>query len=150
MNRRQTVTVVVLFSVLAGLSAWLQFGVLARAPAAVADSVAVDEPDYYIERFVSTGVDALGAQYRLSAERLTHYPRARRALLERPRIVQYPSGANGRGDGARRIQADTGALDDDSAELQLAGQVRVFEGGAGNASFATVNTMTVKLGRAEE
>jgi len=147
MNHRHTVTVVVLFSVLAGLSAWLQFGVLARAPVAVAVAVAADEPDYYIERFVSTGVDALGAQYRLSAERLTHYPRARRALLERPRIVQYP---NDRGDGARRIQADTGALDDDSAELQLAGQVRVFEGGAGNASVATVNTMTVKLGRAEE
>ena len=146
MNRRHTVTVVVLFSVLAGLSAWLQFGVLARAPA-VAAAIAVDEPDYYIEHFVSTGVDALGAQYRLSAERLTHYPRARRALLERPRIVQYP---NDRGDGARRIQADTGALDDDSAELQLTGQVRVSEGGTGNASVATVNTMTVKLGRAEE
>ena len=148
MNRRQSVTVVVLFSVLAGLSAWLQFGVLARAPAAVADTVVVDEPDYYIERFVSTGVDALGAQYRLSAERLTHYPRARRSLLERPRIVQYPSGANDRGDGARRIQADTGVLDDDSAELQLAGQVRVTEGDG--ESVATVNTMTVKLGRAEE
>jgi len=144
MNRRQVAAVAALFALLAGLSAWLQFGVLAR-PAAVAEAGAADEADYYIERFVSTGVDAFGEKYRLSAARLTHYPRAGRARLERPRIVQFRGGG---GDAARRIQADTGWLDDGGAEVQLAGRVRVTEGGG--ESVARVNTMTVRLGRAEE
>lgn len=151
MNRRQIAAVAALFALLAGLSAWLQFGVLAR-PAAVADAGAgaADEADYYIERFVSTGVDAFGEKYRLSAARLTHYPRAGRAHLEQPRIVQF------RGDdqAARRIQADTGWLDDGAAEVQLAGRVRITEsegeGESGGESVARVNTMTVRLGRAEE
>lgn len=152
MNRRQTAAVAGLFVLLAGLSAWLQFGVLAR-PAVVAGAgaagvaaAAADEADYYIERFVSTGVDAFGEKYQLSAARLTHYPRAGRAHLEQPRIVQFGAGDRA----ARRIQADTGWLDDGGAEVQLAGRVRVTEGEGGGESVATANTMTVRLGRAEE
>lgn len=150
MNRRQIAAVAALFALLAGLSAWLQFGVLARPAAVAGAGAAADEVDYYIERFVSTGVDAFGEKYRLSAARLTHYPRAGRAHLEQPRIVQF------RGDdqAARRIQADTGWLDDGAAEVQLAGRVRVTEGEgegeSGGESVASVNTMTVRLGRAEE
>lgn len=152
MNRRQFAAVAALFALLAGLSAWLQFGVLARPAAVAGAGAAADEVDYYIERLVSTGVDAFGEKYRLSAARLTHYPRAGRAHLEQPRIVQF------RGDdgdqAARRIQADTGWLDDGAAEVQLAGRVRVTEGEGegegGGESVARVNTMTVRLGRAEE
>jgi len=138
MNRAQTVTIVAVFVLLAGLSAWLQFGVLARAP--VAAAVAADAPDVIITHFTSTGVDQFGAAYRLSAARLTHYPAAGHALLERPRIVQYR--AHGDAD-ARRIEADTGTLADGESALRLAGNVRVTEGG----SSARAQTMTVRLGR---
>lgn len=133
---RQTVAIAALFALLAGLSAWLQFGVLQRAPAV---AVAVDGPDYAITNFAATGVDEFGAAYKLSAARLTHYP-AGHALLERPRIVQFRDG------GARRIEADSGTLGDDG-DMQLAGNVRVREGPAGQESVATVQTMTVRLGR---
>jgi len=142
MNRGQVAAVAAVFALLAGLSAWLQLGVLARAPAAITG--ADDAPDVIISNFTATGVDEFGAAYRLRAARLTHYPRAGHALLERPRIVQYGAGDGGDGDSrARDIEADAGILDDAEREVKLTGNVRVREG----ASVATVNTMTVNLGR---
>jgi len=141
-NRRQNGCIVALFALLAGLSAWLQFGLLAP-PGGAAAGAAGDQPDYYIEDFVSTGLDRLGERYRVSAERLTHYPLSARALLHRPYIVQY------RKQGApRHIYADSGWLYDNRAEVQLSGNVRVVEnasGGLGGA-VATAGTMTVRLG----
>lgn len=132
---RHTVAIASVFALLAGLSAWLQFGVLERAPATA--EAAADAPDYTIANFTAAGIDEFGKAYRLSAARLTHYP-AGHALVERPRIVQYPNG----GGGARRIEADTGRLGDDGV-MRLAGNVRVREG----ESVASVQTMTVRLGR---
>ena len=142
MNRRQNFAIVALFALLAGLSVWLQFGLLAR-PGGAAAGAAGDRPDYYIEGFVSTGIDRLGEQYRVSAERLTHYPRGARALLHRPYIVQY------RNQGApRHIYADSGWLYDNHAEVQLSGNVRVVENASGDlgGAVATARTMTVRLG----
>lgn len=130
---RHTVAIASVFALLAGLSAWLQFGVLQHAPAAA--ETAADAPDYTIANFASAGIDEFGKAYRLSAARLTHYP-AGHALVERPRIVQF------RGGGARRIEADSGRLGDDGA-MRLTGNVRVVDGD----STATVQTMTVRLGR---
>ncbi len=127
MGLRQTLTVVLLFMLFAGISAWLQFGLLARsadsAPAHSAAAAAA-QPDYSIENLVSTGVDQRGEKYRLSAERLTHYPGERRAVLECPHFIHYPSSG-----APRHLYADTGWLDDDGAKVLLSGNVRGVQGG---------------------
>jgi len=117
MSFRQTALLAGMLLALGGVSAWMQFGVVARAERA---SPAPGEIDYYIEKFSSTGADASGKKYHVIAERLDHYPLDARARLLRPHIIQYtPSGA------ARHTRADIGWLSRDGAEVELSGNVRV-------------------------
>ncbi len=138
MGLRQYLVVAALFALLIGISAWLRFGLLApadgAAPAVGGENEGVD---YYIENFVSTGMDRRGKKYRLSAARLLHYPGDERALLQRPHLIQYhPPRA------PRHIHADSGWLGDDGAQLLLSGNVRVIEVGGARA---TTNTMRIRL-----
>ncbi|MGR3914356.1 MAG: LPS export ABC transporter periplasmic protein LptC [Gammaproteobacteria bacterium] len=115
MRFRQIALLTGMLLMLGGISAWMQFGVVARrAPPAAG------EIDYYIEKFSSTGADAFGKKYHVIAERLDHYRLAGRARLLRPHIIQYaPSGA------ARHTYADTGWLSADGGAVELSGNVRV-------------------------
>ncbi len=151
MGLRQTLTVVLLFMLFAGISAWLQFGLLARsadsAPANSAAAAAAAQPDYSIENLVSTGIDQRGEKYRLSAERLTHYPGERRAVLECPHFIHYPSSG-----APRHLYADTGWLDDDGAKVLLSGNVRGVQGGGGddNAGSCVATGETKKWTRRQD
>ncbi len=147
MDKRQNMVVVMLFVLLAGLSAWLQFGLLER-PARVGAEAAVDEhdrPNYYVENLVSTGINRHGKKYRLSADRLVHYPLAQRASLLRPHLIQYsPAGASG---APRHIYADSGWLYDARAEVLLSGNVKVVQNHSGDlvTDTATTETMLIHL-----
>ncbi len=146
MDRRQNLVLFVLVLLLAGIAAWLEFGLLGGPGRGVAASPTV-EPDYYIENFTSTGLDSAGKKYRVIADRLAHYPLDDRALLERPHIIQYdPAGG-----AARHIHADSGWLYDDDAVVSLSGNVRVIEkpdgdgDGGGGGAVVTSEKMLIRL-----
>lgn len=141
MDHRQSVVLLLLLLVLAGVSAWLRFGLLAD-PDPGTISAAANAPDYYIENFTSTGLDRAGKKYQITADRLVHHPLDDRALLERPHIIQYhPDRA------PRHIHANAGWLYDDRAEIALSGNVRVIDNptGAGGGVETITNTMLVRL-----
>ena len=117
MSLRQAALLAIFLLAFGGVSAWLQFGVVARAEFA---APAGGEIDYYIQNFSSAGADARGKKYRVSAERLDHYARTGRARLLRPHIVEYaPDGA------AQHTRADSGWLSRGGGEVELSGNVRM-------------------------
>ena len=142
MNRRQSFVLFALFLLLAGVSAWLQFGLLTGVEREI--STAANEPDYYIENFTSTGMARSGKKYRVIARRLVHYPGETEALLERPHIIQYAAGPDG---APRHIYADSGRLYDDRAEVLLSGNVKVVENHSGDLGGAVVTSkkMLIRL-----
>lgn len=143
MDRQQNLVLLLLLLLLAGVSAWLQFGLLAR-PEREISAAAANDPDYYIENFTSTGMDRSGKKYRLIADRLAHYPGDDRALLERPHVIQYDPGPGG---APRHIYADSGWLYDDRAEVLLSGNVKVVENHTGDLGGAVVTSkkMLIRL-----
>ena len=137
---RENIGIAGLFAALVLLTAWLQFSLLDPPDSAVAER-ADNDPDYYAENVVVTGLDAAGAKYRIIADRMTHYPVGDRLLLERPHIVQYELPG-----GTRHIRAESGWLYDNRSTVMLTGEVRVTQGPAGAAgSTATSENMVVHL-----
>ncbi len=148
MKERQNIILFGLFGLFVGVAVWLQFGVvrpLVNAASASASITQAKQPDYSIENFVSVGIDRQGEKYQLSAERLVHDPVDGRAELHRPRVIQYDfPGA------PRYLQADSGVLHDDGAELLLYGNVRVRQGAADadslhGGSVTTTDRMLIRL-----
>ncbi len=139
MNTRQTTVLFLLFALLAGIAAWLQFGLSASAGRAVS-ATQNNHPDYYIENFESVGMSRHGRKYRLSAERLEHYPLDRRAALHRPHIIQYQPPAS-----PRHIYADSGWLYNDTEEVLLSGNVRVIENPDAGGTVVTSQKMLIRL-----
>ena len=81
----------------------------------------VREPDYVIENFLAHAMNEAGSpKYRLSAERLLHYPDDDTAHLVEPVLVQYLP------DGARTTtRARTGVMPGDGSEILMRGDVHV-------------------------
>lgn len=118
---RQNIILIGVFFALVVLSAWLQFGLL-NTPVSELSEEEKNAPDYYIENFVSTGMDASGKKYELKADRMVHYPFGDRALLDNPHIVQYDLD-----DTPRHIYADSGWLYNATSKVLLTGDVRVVQ-----------------------
>ena len=118
---RQNIILIGVFFALVVLSAWLQFGLL-NTPVSELSEEEKNAPDYYIENFVSTGMDASGKKYELKADRMVHYPFGDRALLDNPQIVQYDLD-----DTPRHIYADSGWLYNATSKVLLTGDVRVVQ-----------------------
>jgi len=137
---RQNIILAVLFFSLAGLSAWLQFGLLA-SPESDISQMEKNDPDYYVENLVVTGMDESGEKYKVIAERMAHYPLGDRVLLDNPHIVQYDL------DGTlRHIYAESGRLYNNRATVLLTGNVRVIEtGGGGDGGAMSTDKMTIHL-----
>lgn len=126
----------VVLAALVGVSAWLQFGLLAVD---AVSNAATDAPDYYIDNFTSSGVDRNGKIYQLRAVRLEHYPHAEFAELDAPQLIQYrPS--------LRQIDADSGRLYVDSGEILLRGNVTIDDAAQGQVQS---NTMRIRLERGQ-
>jgi len=140
LNRHNIVLFMVL-SMLVLLSIWMQFGLL-DAPEVSGVAKPVNDPDYYVENFISYGVDADGKQYQLEADRLVHYPLDNKALLDRPHLIQNLE----EGGSPTHIYADSGWLFSNGDEILLTGNVKVIntqKEGLGGA--ATTERMRIKL-----
>ncbi len=118
---RENIILVGVFLILITLSAWLQFGLL-ESPAEEISEQEKNAADYYIENFVSTGMDKLGKKYELKADRMVHYPYGDRALLDNPHVVQYDLNQT-----PRHIYADSGWLYNSTSKILLTGNVRVIQ-----------------------
>lgn len=130
------------FLVFAALTAWLERRQDAPPPPAQSEALRDDEPDYYIENFVATGLDSEGRQYVMDGIRLAHYPVDDTSLIEQPHIIQYTEEA-----GPRHIYADTGLISADGTEVLLRGNVKVIESRSDNApgNVTTTARMRIKL-----
>jgi lipopolysaccharide export system protein LptC len=86
---------------------------------------AAREPDYVIENFLAHAMNEAGTpKYRLSAERLLHYPDDDTAHLIEPVLVQYLAR------GARTTTvARTGIMPGDGSEILMRGDVQVTRTG---------------------
>ena len=134
MGHGQNILLVVLFIVLAGLSAWLQFGLLEPVTHGISEAEKED-PDYYVEKSTSHGMDSLGRAYSIYSDRMVHYPVGDRVLLDNPIIVQYDV------DGTpRRIYAESGWLYNNRSTILMQGNVRVVEGKTETSAGAAMTT----------
>ncbi len=121
------------------LSVWVQPDLPTKVDRAVARQA--NEPDYFIENPVSTTSGENGREYRVVADRLTHYPAERRSLLSNPQVIQYDSGRV-----LSHIYAQTGWIYDDRSTVLLDGNVRAFESRNGvSRSVAASDKMTINL-----
>ena len=132
----------VAFLAFAALTAWLEGRQEAPPPASQAAESREDEPDYYMENFVATGLDSEGRQYVMEAVRLAHFPIDDTSLIEQPHIIQYTDEA-----GPRHIYADTGLISADGTEVLLRGTVKVIESRSENqpGNVTTTTRMRIKL-----
>lgn len=118
MDRRTVLAGVVLLALALG-SWWLTRR--AAAPLPTAPPASAREPDYVIDNFLAHAMNPAGRpRYRLSAERLLHYPDDDTAHLIEPVLVQFLPG------GARTTtRADTGVMPGDGSEILMRGNVHV-------------------------
>ena len=131
-----------IFTILLGLSLWLQYGIIESEPAAIAKQNSHD-PDYYIENFTAIGMDKKGRRkYILEAERLVHYPDDGTALLDNPHVIQYETGKP-----PVHTYSESGWVSSNAEEVLLTGNVRMIQGkGAGQAGgVMTSEKMTINL-----
>jgi lipopolysaccharide export system protein LptC len=102
------------------------------------------EPDYTIDDFIGNVMDAHGARkYRLTAQRLTHYPDDDTTHLTRPVLVQYlPDGVTA------TTRADAGVMPGDGSEIIMTGDVRVTRTANANAGGeVTADHLRIQLDR---
>lgn len=131
-EKKQYIILGAVFLVLLGLSAWLQFGLL-ETPVQELSEEEKNSADYYIENFVSTGMDETGKKYEVRADRMVHYPVGDRALLDNPHIVQY-----GLDETPRHIYAESGWLFNQSSQVLMTGNVRVVQSQTAIAGAASM------------
>ena len=134
MEGRQNILLISLFLLLAGLSVWLQFGLLEPVDEEISEAEKND-PDYYVENFTSTGMDSFGQSYDIISDRLVHYPVGDRVLLDNPVIIQYDTEGT-----TRRVSADSGWLYNNRTTVLLTGNVRVTEGVSADGAGAIAST----------
>lgn len=103
------------------------------------------EPDYTIEGFVGSVMNAQGTRrYLLTAQRLTHYPDDDTTHLVQPVLVQYlPGGVHA------TTRADAGVMPGDGSEIVMTGDVHVTRtAGPGSAGGeVTAEHLRVELDR---
>ncbi len=120
MEFKDNILIGAVFLSLVLLSIWLQFGLLEEPNAGITEAEK-NNPDYYAEMFVSSGMDESGKKYQIIADRMVHYPVGDRALLDNPHIIQYDLNNN-----PKHIYAESGWLYDNHTVL-LTGNVRVID-----------------------
>lgn len=140
MEFKQNILIGAIFVCLILLAIWLQFGLL-ETPTVRFTEVAENDPDYYAEKIVSSGMDESGTKYRIIADRMVHYPVDDRALLDNPHVIQYDLSNN-----PKHIYAESGWLYDNQSTVLMTGNVRVIEGlASGAGGTVAVKKMVIHL-----
>ena len=140
MNFKENVAIALFFIVLGLMSLWLQFGLI-HVPDDEISEEEKNDPDYYIENFVSSGMDEDGQRYQVIADRLVHYPLGDRALLNNPHIIQHSTENI-----TRHVYADSGWLYNNKTTILMTGNVRVIQGkNADSGGVAAGERMIIQL-----
>ena len=131
--------VVALLAALAALSWWLPNALTPRANLFGGDSR--HDPDYTIENFTATEMDARGQRkHELRAIKLEHYADDDSADLTQPYLVQFaPDTA------PVHTRADRGQLSPDGKEILMQGNVRVTRGASGTDPAGEVQTREMRV-----
>lgn len=96
------------------------------------------DPDYFIENFTVTAMNEHGEpRYKLSAERLVHFPHDQKTRLDRPRLTQF--------DDDTITTADRGFVSGDGKTLLMSGNVRVNRARGNGDSGAEIRTHELKV-----
>jgi len=133
--------IIIAFTIMVGLSIWLQLGLLEDPKPQPIPGNSRHDPDYYVENFTATGVDKSGQnRYVLEAQRMVHFPDDDTALLDKPHIIQYKDGL-----APRHSYSDSGWVAPGGDEVLLTGDVRVIEGHANNDSGGIMTTEKLKI-----
>lgn len=135
------------FLAFAALTVWLERSQESAPVEQDADQPALNEPDYYIENFVATGLDSEGRQYVMDAIRMAHFPIDDTSVIEQPHIIQYTGEA-----GPRHVYAETGLISADGTEVLLRGKVKVIESRADGrpGNVTETDRMLIKLKKKPE
>lgn len=131
-----------LLALITGASWW---GWQGGIPTADNESPAPHQPDYTIDRFTATVMNPQGSKkYRLTAERLVHYPDDDTSHLTQPYLIQYPPRGT-----PIHTRANNAVVPAGAREIRMRGNVRVTRGGdnrrAGGA--VTAEQMRIELDR---
>ena len=121
MSFKESFAIFSLFLAMLFLTIWLQFGLIDNRGDEEAE-LDPNDPDYYMENFVATGMDETGKRYKVIADRMVHYPEGDRALLDNPHIVQYDLQGS-----PSHVYAESGWLYDNRSTVLLTGNVRVVQ-----------------------
>jgi len=135
-NRLALVAVLV---ALAALSWWLPTALTPRG--SLFDSESRHEPDYTIDNFTATEMNAQGQRkHELRAAKLEHYADDDSADLTQPYLVQYSPD-----DAPVHTRADRGRISPDGKVILMQGNVRVTRGASGADPAGEVQTQEMRV-----
>lgn len=135
--RRLAIGIVLLFA--ASASWWFLRNVEQPESRIGLTAEAQKQPDYYMENFRATVMDADGERkYTLEAQFMQHYPHDHTVHLIKPHFVQFKAGHP-----TIKGWADVGSYDDIAKEVILSGNVRVIQ--KRDASSRGSETTTTRL-----
>jgi lipopolysaccharide export system protein LptC len=135
-NRLAVVAVLVALAV---LSWWLPTALAPRG--GLLDSENRHEPDYTIENFVATEMNAQGQRkHELRAAKLVHYADDDTADLTQPYLIQYPPDA-----APVHTRADRGRVSPNGKEILMQDNVRVTRGASGTDPAGEVQTREMRV-----
>lgn len=135
-------TLIAVISVLAGLSLWLQFGLLDSGDLGQSRKATDHTPDYTVENFTAKGTTEEGLPaWLLKGDRLVHYPDDGSALIDNPDLIEYQQGEQ-----IRQTTAGRGALSGDGEVIVLTGNVIIAtESKRGDNKRTIVKTDRMKI-----
>jgi lipopolysaccharide export system protein LptC len=124
---------------LAALAWWLPNALTPRS--GLFDSESRHEPDYIIENFTATEMDAQGRRkHELRAVKLVHYADDDTSELTQPYLIQFPPDA-----APIHTRADRGRVSPDGKEILMQGNVRVTRGASGADPAGEVQTREMRV-----
>lgn len=124
---------------LAALSWWLPTALTPRG--SLLDSESRHEPDYSIENFTATEMNAQGQRkHVLRAAKLVHYADDDTSDLTQPYLIQYPPDA-----APVHTRADRGRVSPNGKEILMQDNVRVTRGASGNDPAGEVQTREMRV-----
>jgi len=131
--------VAALLVALAALTWWLPNALTPRS--GLFDGESRHDPDYTIENFTATEMDARGwRKHELRAARMVHYADDDSADLTQPYLVQYAPDA-----APVHTRADRGRVSPDGKEILMQGNVRVTRGASGTGPAGEVQTREMRV-----
>jgi len=124
---------------LAALSWWLPNALTPRGN--LFDNEIRHEPDYIIENFTATEMNAQGQRkHDLRATKLVHYADDNTSDLTKPYLIQYQQGA-----APVHTWADRGQVLPNGKEILMQGNVRVTRGASGDNPAGDVQTQEMRV-----